>query len=297
MHARNAWSITKETANQWIDDDCMRLSAALSYYTIFSLGPLLILAISVAGFFLGAEAARGELSYQLTGLLGEEGAKAVEGIVAGAREEKSGVIATIVGFVILIIGATGVFAELKSALNFIWHAAPPKSSGVVAFLRARLLSFAMVLAIGFLLLVSLLLNAAVAITGKFMNGFLPLPEVALQGLTTLASFLVITILFALIFKVLPDKDVKWRDVWIGAAITSVLFSIGKLLIGLYLGKSSVASTFGASGSVVIILVWSYYSSLILFIGAEFTEVYSRRHGSRRDSRAPASGQRLRPARA
>lgn len=277
---KSTWNLVKQSGKEWNDDNALRLSAALSYYTVFSLAPLILLVTAVVGLFLGEEAARGELSHQLQGLLGAQGAEAIESVVAGARSTSSGIIATIIGFVVLIIGATGVFAELKAALNQIWEATPKMTNGVLSMIKDRLLSFAMVLSVGFLFLVSLLANTALAAAGKYMGGFFPAPPFLFQMLELVVSFGVITLLFAMIFKFLPDIEIEWKDVWMGAVVTAFLFTVGKLIIGLYLGKSTVASTFGAAASVVVVMVWSYYSSLILFFGAEFTQVYARNHGSR-----------------
>lgn len=276
-----SWALLRDSALEWNQDNALRLSASLSYYTLFSLAPLLILATAVAGFFLGEEAIRGELSGQLTGLLGESGAKAIEGLIASARKPLVGVWASLTGIVAILIGATGVFSELQSAFNQIWHTEPKKISGVWAFLRERLISFGMVLSIGFLLLVSLAINTALASAAKYFSGLMPIPPGAIQALYTLVSLGLVTVLFALLFKVLPDVKILWSDVWVGAALTAVLFTVGRLLIGLYLGKSTVASSFGASASVALILLWTYYSSLILFYGAEFTQIYSQKYGSRR----------------
>jgi membrane protein len=280
---KHSWLLLKETAREWNKDNALRLAAALSYYTIFSLAPLLILATAIAGFFLGDEAIKGELSGQLRGLIGDDGAEAVEGLVAGARKPTTGTIATVTSLLAILFGATGVFTELKAALNQIWNAEPKKSSGIWGFLKDRLLSFGMVASIGFLLLVSLLINAALAGVTKYFSGFIPIPPTVIHTLYSVISLGLVTVLFALLFKVLPEVKVQWRDVWVGATLTAVLFTVGKFLIGLYLGKSSIASSFGASASLALILVWTYYSSLILFFGAEFTQVYSEHHGSRKNS--------------
>ncbi len=276
------WILLKSTAADWNSDDCLRLSAALAYYTIFSLAPLLLIATALAGLFLGEEAVHGELTNQLRVLLGKDGAEAVNSMVANARKPTTGVLATIAGVVALLLGASGVFTELKSSLNLIWHSTPKKSAGVWGFIRDRLLSFAMMASIGFLLLVSMLVNAAISMVSTFFGERLGIPPSLLQVSYTLASLVLSTLLFALIFKVLPEKKIEWRDVWVGAAVTAVLFSIGRLLIGIYLGSSSLLSVFGASASVILILVWTYYSSAIVFFGAEFTEIFARTHGSLRE---------------
>ncbi|MBY0371358.1 YihY/virulence factor BrkB family protein [bacterium] len=275
-----AGSVVKETALQWNADQCLRLSAALAYYTVFSLAPLLLIATAIAGFVLGEEAVKGELSKQLSVLLGKQGADAINTLVANANKPVRGIVATVTGIAALLLGATGVFAELKSSLNLIWEARPKLSSGIRAFIRDRLLSFAMVASISFLLLVSLLVNTAISIASTFFGGQFEIPPLVLQTLYTLLSFVLTAFLFALIFKFLPEVDIEWRDVWVGALITALLFTIGRVLIGVYLGSSSLLSAFGASASIVLIMVWAYYSAAIVFFGAEFTEVYSRTHGSR-----------------
>ncbi len=270
-------NLFKTAASCWLSHDDMRLAAALSYYTVFSLGPLLILATAIAGLAFGDEAASGALSRELTGLVGPTGAQAVEALVTSARRKESGVIASIIGIIVLFLGASGVFTELKAAINKIWDAHPKKSTGVMSFFKDRLLSFAMVLAVGFLLLVSLVLSAGLAAVAEFAKGYLPIPGPAMHLLATLASFLLITCLFAMLFKFLPDCRVRWRDVWLGAALTSLFFSVGKTFIGLYLGQSAVLSSYGAAGSVVAVMLWAYYSSAIFFFGAELTRARAELH--------------------
>jgi len=284
---RHVWDLFKQSGIEWNNDNAMRLSAALAYYTIFSLAPLLLLATGIAGLLLGQEAVHGELTKQLTTLLGKEGAKAINDLIANASKPSSGVIATISGIVALLIGATGVFGELKSSLNQIWEVKVPPSSGVMGFLKERLLSFAMVACIGFLLLVSLVINTVISFMSNFFSGMFTIPPSVLQAIYTVASIFLTTFLFALIFKVLPDKKIQWRDVGLGAAVTAILFTVGKLLIGLYLGSTSVLSSFGPSASVILILVWTYYSSIILFYGAEFTEVHSRKRRGNPELRSAA----------
>ncbi|MFN2646632.1 MAG: YhjD/YihY/BrkB family envelope integrity protein [Burkholderiales bacterium] len=262
------------------------MGAALSYYTLFSIAPLLLIAIAVAGFVFGEEAARGQISGQLAGMVGPEGAKAVEGMLAAANQPKEGLIATIVGIVTLILGATTVFGELQNAMDRIWRApAREKSTGWWNLIRTRLLSFGMVLGIAFLLTVSLILSAGIAALGKWWGA----AEAIAHVLEIAISFGIITVLFALIYKFIPRVHVAWRDVWTGAAVTSALFAIGKLAIGLYLGKSSVASAFGAAGSLVVVMVWVYYSAQIFLFGAEFTWVYANEFGSRRGKSLPQTG--------
>ena len=276
---RNSWELVKNTYNEWDVHNAPKLGAALAYYTVLALAPLLIVTIAVIGLVLGPEAARGEIVGQIRGMVGTEGAKAIETVITNANKPATGTIAGILGLITLFIGASGVFTELHDSLNRIWDVKPRESSGVWSLIRDRFLSFGMVLAIGFLLLVSLALSAAIAAAGKYMGGILPVPEPLLQVLNLVVSLGFITVLFTLIFRFLPDEKISWRDVWLGAFVTAALFTLGKLLIGLYLGKASVGSAYGAAGSLVIVLVWVYYSAQIFFFGAEFTHVYAKSFGS------------------
>ncbi len=278
-HLKAGFSLIKAAAKEWSDDNAPRLGAALAYYTLFSLAPMLIVAIAVAGAVFGDEAARGQIVGQLQGLVGVDGGHAIQAMLESARKPTSGVIATVVGLAAFLFGATGAFAELQGALNTVWNVIPKPGRGIKGVIRDRLLSFGMVLAIGFLLLVSLVLSAGLAALGKVMGGFMPGWVVLGQILNIAVSFGVVTLLFAMIYKVLPDVRLAWSDVLIGAAFTSLLFTVGKLAIGLYLGKSTTASAYGAAGSLVVLLVWVYYSSQILLFGAEFTQVYADRYGS------------------
>ncbi|MBA3505318.1 MAG: YihY/virulence factor BrkB family protein, partial [Betaproteobacteria bacterium] len=251
--------------------------------------PLLIIVIAVAGFVFGQEAVQGEIAAQLGGLIGEEGAVAVQGLVESANEPKEGIIATVISVVILVIGATTVFGELQSSLDRIWRVpAPPDASGILNLLRSRLFSFGMVLGLGFLLLVSLVASAGLSAFGNWWGGAFGGWEALLHVLNLVISFALITGLFAMIYKIMPRAEIAWRDVWVGAAVTALLFEIGKLLIGLYLGKSGVTSGFGAAGSLVVLLVWVYYSAQIFLLGAEFTWVYAREHGSKVSEPEPVS---------
>ncbi len=271
--------IVKETFNQWWTDNVPRLSAALAYYTVFSMAPLLVITIAVAGLVFGREAASGELFNQIGALMGQEGAKAIQSILQSANKPATGTLALIAGVATLVFGASGAFVALQDSLNTIWGVKPgSEQSGIFALLKSRLLSFAMVLGIGFLLLVSLVISAALAAAGKYMGGVLPIPAFVFEALNFVVSLGIVTFLFALIYKVLPDADYPWRYVWLGAAMSAALFTLGKFLIGLYLGKSSVASAFGAAGSLIIVLVWVYYSSQLVLFGAEFTQVYVNRFG-------------------
>lgn len=275
-----SWTLVRETFSEWIGDKAPRLGAALAYYTLFSLAPLLIIAIALAGLVFGQEAVRGEVVHQVEGLVGTQGGQAIQAMIENASKPTSGFLATLASVALLIFGASGVFAQLQDALNTVWEVKPKEGRGIIGILKDRLLSFTMILVIGFLLLVSLLLSAFIAGVSNFIGEHWEGLAVLWQATNFLASFFISTLLFALIFKVLPDAKVHWGDVWVGALITSFLFSVGRLGIGLYLGHSSIASVYGAAGSVVVILIWAYYASQILLFGAEFTEVYARHHGSR-----------------
>jgi membrane protein len=279
MSAKSGFGLVKETFQGWQEDGALDLGAALAYYAIFSLAPLLLIVIAVAGLVWGREAVQGQLVGQLRGLVGEQGGQAIQTMIANAGKHGSGVLATIVGVVTIVFGATGVFAQLQSSLDRIWHVEPKSGGGIWSFVKTRILSFGMVLGIGFLLLISLVVTTAVSAVGAWATGLLPAAKVLVEAGTFVVSFALITLLFAMIYKVLPDVEIGWRDVWIGAAATALLFTIGKFLIGFYLAKSSVASTYGAAGSLVIVLLWIYYSSQILFLGAEFTQVYASHYGS------------------
>jgi len=280
MSAKRIIELFKETFSDWSEDKASRLAAALAYYAVISLAPLLILLISIAGFALGKEAAQGRISAQIQGLIGQQSAQAIEGIIANANKPTTGVLASVAAIITLILGASGVFGALQDGLNTIWEVEPRPGRGIIGIIKDRFLSLTMVLGVGFLLMVSLVVSAALTALGDLMGGLLPLPAFVLQALNLIVSFAVITLLFALIYKFLPDVEIRWKDVWIGAAITSLLFSIGKFLIGLYLGRSSVGSAYGAAGSLVVILIWVYYSAQILFFGAEVTQVYADTFGSR-----------------
>ena len=274
--------IFKRTYQDWKEDHASRLAAALAYYTIFSLAPLLVIAISVAGLIWQHEAVEAQVMAQIQGLVGEEGAIFVADMISGARNPAEGILATIIGIVTLLFGALGVFNELHNSLNIIWEIKEEKTEGFLQAVKKaifdRFLSFSMVLGIGFLLLVSLVITAGLSATQELMGNTFPIPEFFLQLLNLIISIGVITLLFALIYKYLPDAEIPWRYVWMGAFVTAILFSLGKLAIGLYLGNSAIASSFGAAGSLVLLLVWIYYSAQILFFGAEFTQVYANTYG-------------------
>ena len=274
------FSMLREAANDWLEDKAPQQGAALAFYSLLSLAPLLMIAIAIAALFFGEDAARGELKDQLKVLVGREGAKAAESMLENAKRPDAGILATVIGVGTLLFGASGVFAQLQETLNRIWDVPPNPSSGIWDIVRTRFLSFAMVLVIGFLLLASLVLSAVISGAEEYLSDIVPGMETWLQTANTITSFVIITVLFALIFKVLPDTSIAWRDVWTGAILTSLLFTVGKLLIGVYLGKSGLASAYGTAGSLVVLVVWVYYSAQIMFFGAELAHVYAERHGSR-----------------
>lgn len=277
-------SLLKLTYQGWKKDNASRLAAALAYYTIFSLAPMLVIAIAVAGLIWEREAVQGAVMNQIGGLVGSQGSEFVADLLEGASNPREGIAATIIGIITLLFGALGVFNALHEALNTIWEVKVEDTKGIWNSIKKvvvnRFLSFTMILGIGFMLLVSLVISTAISAFGTWIGGLFPFQEFILQIINLVISIGVITISFALIFKVLPDANVAWRDVWIGAFFTAILFSIGKTLIGLYLGSSAVASSFGAAGSLVLLLLWIYYSAQILFFGAEFTQVYANQLGSR-----------------
>lgn len=272
-------ALFRQTWVEFSDDKAPRLGAALAYYTIFSIAPLLLITVAVAGMVFGREAAQGRITQELSGVLGSATAKAVDAMILAAAKPKSGAIATALGILTLFLGAAGVFGQLKEALNTIWNVAPQPKRGIAGLLRDRFLSLAMVLGVGFLLLVSLIFDAAISALGERL---FPAAGAVLQALQMLVSFGLITVLFAMILRFLPDRRPRpeWRDVWFGAGFTSLLFVLGKFALGFYLGRSAFSSTYGAAGSLVVLLVWVYWSAQILFFGAEFTQVYTRTHGSR-----------------
>ncbi len=283
--------LCKEAISAWIDDLAPSMGAAIAYYTMFSLAPLLVIVIAVAGALFGAEAVQGQIATQLSGLVGEEGALAVQGLIRSASEPSRGLIAGAISIAVLVVGATTVFAELQSALDRIWHVPErAKPHGVWGVLRARVLSFGLILGLAFLLMVSLVVSAALAALGSWSASLVPGWEVLLQGLNLLVSLTIQTVLFAMIFKFMPSAPIAWRDVWTGAAVTAVLFEIGKVLIGLYLGKSGVNESFAAAGSLVVLLAWVYYAAQIFLLGAEFTKVYAHAHGSVAAGKAQAATQ-------
>ena len=286
-NVKTAFDVLKQTVREWLDDKAPRLGAALAYYTIFSIAPIIIVIIGIAGLWFGHQAAQEQIFTQLSGLVGEKGADAIQGMLQAADKPRTGLIATIIGIVTLIFGATGVFIQLQDALNTIWEVKPKPGQGIKGFIRHRLLSLAMVFGIGFLLLVSLVVSAALAAAGKWFEGIMPGGEEIWHAVNFFLSFVVIAALFTLMFKYLPDVKVSWKDVWLGGMITALLFTVGKFALGFYLGRSSVTSAYGAAGSLVIVLLWVYYSAQILFFGAEFTQVYANRFGKKLEPSANA----------
>jgi membrane protein len=280
----NLPTLFKLSYQDWKEDKASRLSAALAYYTIFSLAPMLLIIIALTAFFWQKEVVQTQVLNQIEGLVGAQGREFVSGLLSSASNPAKGILATIVGIITLLFGALGVFNELHNALNTIWEVKEEETTGFVESIKkvifGRLLSFTMILGIGFLLLVSLVISAALSAVQETIGNAIPLSEILLQIVNLIISIGVITVLFAMIFKILPDAEIAWRDVWPGAFVTALLFSLGKFLIGLYLGNSSVGSSFGAAGSLVLLLLWIYYSAQILLFGAEFTQVYANKFGSK-----------------
>jgi membrane protein len=295
MNAAMLARLFKQSLWAWWNDNALRLGASLAFYTLFAIAPVLLVAIAIAGLVFGAEAVRGEIVGQIDGLVGHDGAQAVQALLEGASKRQSGVFATMVGTVTLLLAATSAFLELQAALNAIWRVKPNPDANLIAYLKARLRSFAIVVAIGFLLLVSLVVSAVLAAINGWLARRAPGWPIFWQAINVAVSFAVTTALFALLFRFLPDVKLGWRDVATGSVVTAVLFTAGKQLIGLYLGQSTIASSYGAAASVILLLLWVYYSSQIVLLGAEFTRLYSAARGNRpppeefaeRDPRAPA----------
>jgi membrane protein len=273
-------SVVRETTADWIDDEAPHLAAALACYTLLSTAPLVLVCLAIAGAVFGQDAARGELTQQIQALIGGQAASAVQGIASNAHRADAGVLSSIVAIVVGLVGASGVFGELQLALNAIWGVKPKPGRGLRGMIRDRFFSFTMVLGVAFLLLVSLIVSTVLTAVGHFLADTLPGGATIWQLLNALLSLGVVGLLFTLIFKTVPDIEVAWKDVWLGGALTALLFTIGKTLLGLYLGTSGVTSSYGAAGSIVALVVWVFYSAQILFLGAEFTQVYARRWGSR-----------------
>lgn len=281
LNAKGLWTLFKEAAKDWSEDKAPRLGAALAYYTVFSLAPLLILIIAIVGLTLGQrEVAQEAVVSQLRGLVGPEGAQVVETAIENSSKPATAILAGVIGVITLLLGALGAFGQLQDALNTIWEVKPRPGRGLRGIIKDRVLSLGLVLVIGFFLVVSLGVSAALTTLGAFLGTIVPGPEIVMEGLNFIISLAVITVLFALMYKYLPDAKIAWRDVWVGAVSTALLFTIGKTLIGLYLGRGSITSTYGAAGSFVVLLVWLYYSAQIFLFGAELTQVYANRFGKR-----------------
>jgi membrane protein len=274
------WKLLSATYTKWAEDHAERLGAALAFYTVVSLAPLLLIVIAIAGLVFGQETAQGQIILQIQGLMGEDSAKVIQRMIEEARNPAAGIIATVLATVMLLLGATGVFAQLQESLNTIWRVEGKPWKGIWKTLKDRFISLLAVLGTGFLLLISLVISAGLSAVGTTLEHSLPAPEFLLQLINFIVSFAIVTVLFAMIYKLLPDRSIQWGDVWIGALITSLLFTIGKFLIGLYLGKSDVGIAYGTAGSLVAVLIWVYFASQIFLLGAEFTTVYAASRGSR-----------------
>ena len=287
-----AWSMTKETVYEFIDDSALSRGAAIAYYTLFSLAPILVIVIAIAGFVFGQDAAQGALVGQLRGFMGQQGADLVQSMVKGASNKHSGTIATVIGIITLVITSTGVFSELQADLNAIWKAQPP--TNVMAIVKTRALGLGLVATLGLLLLVLLVVSAAITGLSHSVNQIFPGAAALFQIADFVLSFILVAVMFGAIYKILPDKNLSWRDVGIGAVATAVLFAAGKFLIGLYIGSSAIASSYGAAGTALVLLVWIYYSALIFLLGAEFTKVNARHRGSPLAPPAPGTAQPSEP---
>lgn len=280
MKQKSAWNFLKTIFTKWFDDNPFQLAAALSYYTLLSLAPLLVISIAVAGFVFGREAAHNQIVGTIQGLIGHQSAEAVQAMIqAASNRPETGLVSTLLGAIFLLLGAGGVVGQLQTALNAIWRVRTKPGTGLRDFIRKRFISFAMILGVGFLLLVSLAVSAFITGLTKFVGSLHENIALVAHLLDVVISFALVTLLFAMIYKFLPDVEIHWKDVWIGAALTSILFATGKFLIGFYLGNSGVTSVYGAAGSLITVLLWVYYSALIFFMGAEFTQVYASQYGS------------------
>jgi membrane protein len=280
MDRKTLSNLLKSTFQDWVDDGAPRLAAALAYYTLLSLAPILVLAVSVAALVFGEDAARGQIAAQIDQVVGPQAGRGIEAILAHAHAPDTGIMSSIISLVILLFGASGVFGELQYALDTIWDVETKPGRGVRGVIRDRFLSFTMVLGVAFLLLVSMLVSAALSAMGAFFSQHLPGGALLWEGFNFVISLGVITCLFALIFKVIPDVKIGFRDVWLGALVTALLFTIGKTFLGLYLGRESVSSPYGAAGSLIVLIIWVYYAAQIVFLGAEFTQAHARARGRR-----------------
>lgn len=289
MNLKKILNLCKKAVTAWVDDYAPSMGAAISYYTVFSLAPLLIIVIAIAGAVFGREAVEGQIVAQLDGLIGTDGATAVQGLIKSASDPAKGLVASVVSFGVLVVGATTVFAELQSALDRIWHVPEKaKPSGLWGLLRARFLSFGLVLGLAFLMMVSLVISAALAAFGSWSSGLMPGWEIVLQIVNIGISLVITTLLFGMIYKLMPSVRIAWRDVLVGATVTAILFEVGKLLIGLYIGKSGVNESFAAAGSLVVLLAWVYYAAQIFLLGAEFTKVFAAENAEVAASKAQSA---------
>jgi len=300
MNLKGLCLLTRDAFFQWIDVNPFQMGAALAYYTLFSIAPLLLIAIAVAGSVFGREASQDQIIGAIQDLVGFQSAHAIQAIIESAgRRPDSGFFATAAGMILLLLGAAGVVGQLQDSLNTIWRVVPITGRGIIGFLQDRLVSYSMVLSVGFLLLVSLVLSALLSAVSRILGGFLPIEAATAHILDIVISFAFITLLFAVIYKFVPNVRIAWGDVWIGAATAALLFSLGKFLIGFYLGHSTITSIYGAAGSLVTLLLWVYYSSLMFFFGAELTQVYATRYGSKvtyaGKAQKPANDSQKRPS--
>jgi membrane protein len=287
---RAMWKLAVGTASRWNDIDAPRLGAAIAFYAMLSTAPLLVISIGIAALIFGHQAAQGRIVAALGNQIGAPGAAAIQELLRHANHLGSGIAALTIGVLLLFFGASSLFGELRDSLNVVWGIKTNTGPGWMALVRYRLTAFLTVLGVGFLLLILLLLTMTIAATGRLVRNAVPLPEWLLQTINVFISFAIATVFFALLYKVIPDVRIEWRDVWIGAALTSFLFSIGKLGIGLYIAKAGIASAYGAAGTLVVFLLWVYYSAQIFFLGAEFTHAFSERHGSRARAQWSLGGQ-------
>ena len=280
MNLKKIGRLLKATFQEWQEDKASRIAAALAYYAVFSLSPLLVIAIAIAGTFFGQETAQEQIAEQLTALVGEDGVKPVLAALRNMTQPEIRGVASLISIGVLLLGASGIFAQLQDALNTVWNVKPQPGQGMLAFIRKRVASFFMVLAIGFILILSLILSAVVSTLSRYQVDFLPGSAILWENLDFIVSLGLMTFIFCLMFKYVPDAKIRWKDVVVGSVITAVLFLFGKFLLGLYLSRGSLGSAYGAAGSLIVLLAWIYYSAQIILMGAEFTQVYTRMYGSK-----------------
>lgn len=280
MNLPKVGQLLKGTFKEWQEDKASRIAAALAYYAVFSISPLLVIAIAIAGAFFGQDMAQEQITAQITALVGEDGVKPILMALNNINQPKIRGVASLISIGVLLLGASGIFAQLQDALNTVWKVKPQPGQGMLPFIRKRVSSFFMVLAIGFLLMLSLILSAVVATLSKYRTDFLPGSHILWENLDFIVSLSLMTFLFSLMFKYVPDVKIAWKDVFVGSVITAVLFLFGKFLLGVYLSKGSLGSAYGAAGSLIVLLAWIYYSAQIILLGAEFTQVYAQMYGSK-----------------